>query len=111
MKHIVYNLEYEKLAQLEVEVRFDIAESHSKLADVVRFNILDNADERIPARRHKTVMQTLKIMKREGIIKFFTDESGFEQSNTEAKFFLNKYPECIELEKTDGVYTFVYVKV
>ena len=111
MKHIIYNLEYEKLSQLEVEVRFDVAESHAKLADVVRFNILDNADERIPARRHKTVMQTLKTMKREGSIKFFTDESGFGESNTEAKFFLNKYAECIELEKSEGVYTFIYVKV
>ncbi|MBQ8371943.1 MAG: hypothetical protein IJX38_03270 [Clostridia bacterium] len=103
-----YSVTEQMKAQLETELRFDIASAKADGADLIELKISLTDDERLDNRILNFITRILGVIMREELIQFYATPRGFETGTKEALFLQNKYPEYLR-ERTEEYY-FVYIK-
>jgi len=96
-------------AELDTEVRFNIAAARVDGVELARLVLPFGGDERDNSRVLFCLTKVLRAMMREGSVQFYETDEGFKTSTTEAKFLENKYPDF--LVPSDATHKYVYVKI
>ena len=96
-------------AELNTEVRFNIAGARADKAELVRLDLPLTEDERNNSRLFCCLTKVLRAMMRDGAIQFYVTDDGFSSASTEAAFLENKYHSYIISSDEDHKY--VYVKM
>ena len=96
-------------AELDTEVRFNIAGARADKAELVRLDLPFTEDERNNSRLICCLIKVLRAMMREGGIQFYVSDDGFAASSTEAAFLENKYHAYIL--PSDAEHKYIYVKM
>lgn len=96
-------------AELDTEVKFNIAAARAERAEIVRLGLPLGEDERDNKRLLCCLIKVLRAMMRDGAIQFYESDEGFEASTTEAKFLDNKYHEFIV--PSNAEFKYLYVKM
>ena len=90
-------------AELDTEIRFNIAAERSKGEELVRFDIKSDSDARL-----RLATKILRRMKSEGAVQVFAPRDSFISEDTEASYIINKYGKALgELPE----FEFVFVKI
>lgn len=108
MKYKVVDFSNTNPSELITEVLFELASARADNIEIVRLN-LAHTEESIK-KNFSAVTKTLKNMKSLGRIQFYATKDSFRESNTEAIFLINKYPEIfdnITLATENTTYFFV----
>ena len=95
-------------AELDTEVKFNIASARADGVELVRLGLPLSRDDRNNSRLLCCLVKVLRSMIRDGAIQFYETDEGFTTSTTEAKFLDNKYSEFIIPSNND--YKYIYVK-
>ncbi len=103
-----FNISGQMKAQLETELRFDIASAKADGADLIELEVPVTGDERLDARILNFITRILGVMMREELIQFYATPHGFRSGTKEAMFLQNKYPEYLREDSADNCY--VYIK-
>ena len=98
-------LNCESSKDIHTEIYFEIASARAEKCEVIRLEY-DLSSEKNEA----LIISTLKKMKANSAIQFFATNSNFKQSNTEAVFLINKYPEIFNEEFNENSH-YLYVKI
>ena len=96
-----YKLTGTCLADLDTEIRFNIANARQERAELIRL-ILPGTSESDAKRITNCVLKILRSMMKASLIQFFINEKDINSSSTEAEFLLNKYPSFILSYKQEG---------
>ena len=102
-KTIKLNCENNK--NIHTEIHFEIASARAEHCEVIRFEYDPSS--------HKTesyIISILKKLKAGLMIQFFATNLNFKQSDTEAVFLINKYPEIFNEEFIENS-NYIYVKI
>lgn len=97
------------LADLDTEIRFNIANARAESAEIVRLSLAFGADERDNVRRENCLIKILRSMMRAGLIQFYVSDEDFKQGSTAAEFIINKYSRFIS--ESPANYRYFYVKM
>jgi hypothetical protein len=90
-------------------MRFLFASARFDGEEMIRLDLPFGDDEKENGRISGSVMKVLRTLKKEGVIQFYVNKAGFQQSSTEASFLMNKYGSFI----ADGAQNpyYIYVKL
>ena len=99
----LYGVSY---AELNTEVRFNIADARSDGSELVRLLVCASSDA---ARAVNCLKRVLRAMKRSNKIEFFISESELYGGSTEAEFLLNKYNAFLPEQVDNGSSIFVKI--
>ncbi len=97
------------LADLDTEIRFNIANARAESAEIVRLSLALGANEHDNMRKENCLIKILRSMMRAGLIQFYVSDEDFEEGSTAAEFMLNKYSRFISGSPTG--YRYFYVKM
>ena len=103
-------IQAERPIDIDTEIRFDIATARAEDVELLRFDI--NKREDSWQKIQNAAIKVLKKMKSASQIQFIATQLSFANSNAEAEFLINKYPQYIDnvSEKGDGE-AYVFVKL
>ncbi len=96
-------------AELDTEVKFNIAGARAEKIELVRLDLPLTEDERNNSRLLCCLIKVLRTMMRNGTIQFYVTDDGFSASTTEAEFLDNKYHGLIVPSNSE--YKYIYVKM
>ena len=94
-------------AELDTEVKFNIASARADRVELVRLSLPLSDDEKDNKRLLCCLIKVLRAMIRDGSIQFYETDEGFESSTTEAKFLDNKYHDYIISSDDKSKYIYV----
>lgn len=97
------------IAELDTEVKFNIAGARVDGVELVRLDLRLTGDDRDNSRRERCLIKVLRSIKRNGTIQFFVTGQDFETLTTEAEFLKNKYSNIINYSTQE--YLYIYVKM
>ena len=95
-------------ADINTEVRFDIAAARADKADIIRFSIPRDNDEKNNSRILFCFIKILRSMQRSGLIQFYVRDEDISDMTTGALFLKNKFGDYITPSPVD--FTYIYVK-
>ena len=104
----VVNIQSDRPIDIDTEIKFSIATARVENIELIRFDI--KRDEEALGRVYNSGIKCLKKMKNQGNIQFIATRKSFANSNAEAEFLLNKYPDQIDnmpIYGDDETYIFV----
>ena len=110
MKFSEINLTGQSREQLKTEIFFSVASERASGVEVVRFNITPK-DEDFTARAFTHSVRILKGMKENRAVQFLATPQSFENSEREASFLINKYPELFSDFTANSDVPYIYVKI
>ena len=104
-----FNLSSDKSMDIDTEIRFAIATARADGMELLRFDIKREDDI---LKSFNATIRILKKMKLSGQIQFIATPSSFTNSDAEAEFLRNKYPQCLgNISIVSGNEAFVFVKL
>lgn len=95
---------------IDTEIKFFVATARAEEAELMRFDI--KRDEESYTRVYNAAVKVLKKMKALSHIQFIATPKEFLNSNAEAEFLINKYPEQMEnIPKCGDGEGYIFVKL
>lgn len=94
-------------AQLETELRFDIASAKADGVELIELEVSLTHDDEVDKRILNFITRILGVMRREGLIQFYATPRGFADGAKEAEFLKNKYPEHLHAPTNDAYCVYV----
>lgn len=94
-------------AQLETELRFDIASAKADGVELLELEVKLCHNKEVDDRVLNFITRILGVMRREGLIQFYATPRGFADGAKEAEFLKNKYPEHLHAPTDDGYCVYV----
>jgi hypothetical protein len=92
---MIFNIVYlttEKPADIDTEIKFSVATARAENVELLRFDLAREEDF---LKSFNAALKVLKKMKNNGQIQFIATPSAFSNSDREAEFLMNKYPEYL----------------
>ena len=106
----IVNIQSDRPVDIDTEIKFSIATARVENIELVRFDI--RKDEEALSRIYNACIKCLKKMKNQGNIQFIATRKSFVNSNAEAEFLINKYPNQVDNMPTYGDNeTYIFVKL
>ncbi len=103
-----YRISGNCMADINTEVRFDIAAARADKADIIRFSIPRNSDEKNNSRILFCFLKVLRSMQKSGLIQFYVKDEDLSMMTTGALFLKNRFGDDIVPSPDD--FTYIYVK-
>lgn len=94
------DIQSDRPVDIDTEIKFSIATARVENIELVRFDI--RKDEEALSRIYNACIKCLKKMKNQGNIQFIATRKSFVNSNAEAEFLINKYPDQVDNMPTYG---------
>jgi hypothetical protein len=103
-----YSLSSDRYADIDTEIRFAVATARVEGAELLRFEIKREEDI---LKSFNSAVRIFKKMKSMGQIQFLATPSSFSNSDAEAEFLRNKYPEYLSAAEVSDKEAYIYVKL
>ena len=106
----IIEIKSERPIDIDTEIKFSIATARAENTELLRFDI--KRDEESYMRVYNAAVKVLKKMKSLSHIQFIAPPKAFIDSNAEAEFLINKYPEQMEnIPKCGDGEGYIFVKL
>lgn len=103
-----YSLSSDRYTDIDTEIRFAVATARVEGAELLKFEIKREEDI---LKSFNAAVRIFKKMKSMGLIQFFATPSSFSNSDAEAEFLRNKYPDYLSVSEVSDKEAFIYVKL
>ena len=104
-----FKLEGDCQVDFDTEIRYNVASAKIASADLIKMVLPKRDSDRENERIGYCILKVLRTLKKEGIIQFFVNSSGFEKNTTQAQYLINIYQGLID-ESSDSEF-FTYIKL
>lgn len=106
----IIELAADRPIDMDTEIKFAIASARAENTELLRFDLKRDTDDFI--KHFNLAIKVLRRMKGSGHIQFIATPSAFSNSDREAEFLKNKYPEYLEkIPECSDKNAFVFVKL
>ncbi len=89
----IINLASDRPVDIDTEIKFSIAIARAEKIELLRFDLERNGEDFLKS--FNAALKVLKKMKNNGQIQFIATPFAFSNSDREAEFLINKYPEYL----------------
>lgn len=94
------------------EIMYEIAACRADNIDLIRINILENAEDYSDFKKIiSSLIKLFKKMKQKGSIQLFATAESFNKSTTEAVYLQNKYPQLLSSPTQPQTGAYIYIKI
>ena len=105
----IVQIKSERPIDIDTEIKFSVATARAEKVELLRFDLA--RDPESLGRAYNAASKLLRRMKGQGNIQFIATSKSFTDSNAEAEFLINKYPEYIENIPTGDGEAYIFVKL
>ena len=100
----------ERPSDIDTEIKFAIATARAENKELLRFDLEREVEDLL--KFFNTAMKILKKMKNSGQIQFIATPAAFSNSDREAEFLINKYPQYLNnIPSCTDKNAFIFVKL
>lgn len=104
----IITISSDKYSDIDTEIKFAVATARAENKAIVRFDINDDTESN---KCYSSALRILRKMKSAGKLQFIAIPTSFSNSDTEAEFLKNKYPQALEEALSVSGENYIIVKI